>query len=327
MTRRIALIGAGAIARVFYLPALHRLRDQIDDLWIVDPGRNAVEAALKAVNAKSAAQLGDIDAELDLVIIAAPNALHAPIATQALERNSHILIEKPFVVLPSEGEALVALAAAKSRLVAVNQTRRYYPALQALRDIVDGGTLGALKSIEHLEGVKLDWPFESGAAFSPGAFRTGAIMDFGVHVLDYYHALLRPEWSLDTAIHDGFVGPEGLAEIRAHASGVSLHLRLSRYQFLRNMARLTFERGAVEFDVFDCNGVSVTQEGRSRRVTGPDPVADYLAIADRLILDVLGACETGTAPHCTAADSLPVIRFLDTIYSGAKHYPQAVGAV
>jgi predicted dehydrogenase len=328
MTRRIALVGAGAIARAFYLPALSRLRGQIDELWIVDPGKNALDIALQTVNARAASRLDQVDADLDLVIIATPNALHAAVASEALERNSHVLIEKPFVVRSSEGEVLVKLAAARSKVVAVNQTRRYAPALDALRRIITDRTIGNLTAIEHVEGVKLDWPFESGAGFAPGAFRTGVIMDVGVHILDYYHALLSPDWAFRSAMHDGFVGPEGLAELRLNASGVPLYLRLSRYQFLHNSARLTFEGGIVEFDVFDWNSVTVTPRGgQPSRITGPDPVTDYLAIADRLLLDVLKATETRTAPRCIAADSLPVIRLLDDIYGAATHYPQAVGAV
>ena len=79
--------------------------------------------------------------------------------------------------------------------------------------------------------------------FAPDAFRTGAIMDFGVHVLDYYHAMLAPQWSLVSAVHDGFTAPRGLP-ISGADPAISLHLRLSRYQFLRNTARLTFERGS-----------------------------------------------------------------------------------
>jgi len=61
--------------------------------------------------------------------------------------------------------------------------------------------------------------FESGAAFAPRAYRTGVIMDFGVHVIDFYHYLLVPDWDVTSAVHDGFHGPEGLARIEITASG------------------------------------------------------------------------------------------------------------
>jgi predicted dehydrogenase len=328
MIGNVAIVGIGAIARAFYLPALRRQRTDFADLWLVDINEASVEAGLALVDARRATTLSQVEGELALVIVAVPNAHHLRLATEALQRNANVLVEKPFVVLPADGDQLIALSETQGKLVAVNQTRRYYPALDVLRSIVANNSLGRLTSIDHVEGVKLDWPFESGAAFTPGAFRTGVIMDFAVHVLDYYHALLRPEWSFLTAVHDGFAGPEGLADIHLKAGEIPLHLHLSRYQFLRNTARLQFERGLVEFDVFDWNGVTITPAGgKPKRISGTNPVSDYTAIAERLLTDVFAAIETGSAPRCAAADSLPVIQLLDRIYTGATRYPEAVGAV
>lgn len=327
MARNIAIVGAGAIARVLYLPALRRLSGQFDQLWLVDPSERARAAALVEVpSARAAASLADIDEPLEFVVITAPNALHFRLASEALARNAHVLVEKPFVLLPDEGRQLVEMALDRGLTLAVNQTRRFYPIVPDLRRVIVSGELGDLRAIDHVEGVKLDWPFESGAAFAPNAVRTGAVMDFGVHVLDYYEHLLAPRWRLERAIHDGFAGPEGLAEIHLSVNNVPMRLLLSRYAMLRNTARLSFERGEVEFDVFDWSAFSITGAS-ARRVVAPSPIRRYGDIGELVLADFIAAARERRAPKCSGASALPVIELLDEIYTASARYPAQVGAV
>ena len=192
-----------------------------------------------------------MDDEIHLVIVATPNQLHFPLAHEALSRGAHVLIEKPFVIWPEDGRKLVEAAAANNRVIAINQTRRFFPLAHELRRKINEGQFGSLKSIVHREGTKLTWPFESGAAFAQGAQRTGVIMDFGVHVIDFYHYLLQPRWTFISAVHDGFYGPEGLAEIELQANDAPVSIRLSRYHPQENVAHLVFERAEISFNVYD----------------------------------------------------------------------------
>jgi predicted dehydrogenase len=330
MTKKtLALVGVGAISRAFYLPALEKLRDRFSEVWTVDPNEHALSIVDRRLQASTATRLSDIKSKLDYVVVAAPNSTHLGIAEEALARGSDVLIEKPFVVLPNDGDQLVRQARGVGKTVAVNQTRRFFPMLSELRALIDSAEYGRLLSIDHCEGVKLNWPYESGAAFSPTATRTGAIMDFGVHVLDFYQYLLQdPSWEFQSSIHDGFVGPEGLAEIHVLAGNIPLHLRLSRYFFLRNTARLQFEGALIEFECFDMNTFTVTKpNGSTTRVFARSPLAEYGDVAPLLIEDLLAATRDGRAPRCDAASSLPVIRILDEIYRRAERYPDAVGEV
>ena len=249
MNTNIALIGCGAIARAFYLPALAKHRTRFCNLWLIDPSDHAVSIAASVAPGKQARQLADVDDEIHLAIIATPNHLHFPLAYEALSRGADVLIEKPFVIWPEEGRRLMEAAAANNRVIAINQTRRFFPLTRTLRRQIQEGEFGSLKSIVHREGTKLVWPFESGAGFAQGAQRTGVIMDFGVHVIDFYHYLLQPTWTLVSAIHDGFDGPEGLAEIELQADGAPVSIRLSRYHHQENVAHLVFERAEVSFNV------------------------------------------------------------------------------
>lgn len=305
--------------------ATHRAK--FSGLWLVDPGERARATAGAVVSGKQAESLQSIDDDIQMVIVATPNHLHFPLALEALTRGAHVLIEKPFVIWPDEGRHLAQIAAASDRIIAINQTRRLFSLTRDLRRRISGGEFGRLKSIVHREGTRLIWPFESGAAFASGAQRTGVIMDFGVHVVDFYHYLLQPAWSLASATHDGFDGPEGLAEIELQAGDAPVSIRLSRYQPQENVARLLFENAEISFSVYATDAYTVRPLGNARPQSVVNAQAAGASPADLLVLNFLAACEKREPAICDAESSLPVIAILDEIYNRAGRYSETLGAV
>jgi predicted dehydrogenase len=327
MSRNVALIGCGAIAQTFYLPAMAKHRGLFGNLWLVDPAYQARTMAASVVYGHTARQLKDVHDDIDLAIVATPNASHFPLASEALSRGTNVLIEKPFVICPSEGRQLAEIALANKRVIAINQTRRLFPITLALRRQITAGVFGCLKSIVHREGTRLMWPFESGAGFARSSRRTGVIMDFGVHVIDFYEYLLRPKWTLVSAIHDGFDGPEGLAEVELQANGSPVSIRLSRYYKQENVVRMTFEDAEVSFSVFDAKSYFVkSASGRTASIP-LSLAADNETPAEQLLLNFFAASEKREPAICDPASSMPVIDILDEVYQSARRYPAALGYV
>ena len=328
MSRNIALVGCGAIGQSFYLGALAKRRREFERIWLVDPSDRALAAAESILGGEKVHSLGDIGETVQYVIISAPNSLHFSLAKEALSRGAHVLIEKPFVVWPEEGRKLADLAAAGNRIIAINQTRRLFPHTRELRTRIAAGEFGRLQSIVHNEGGTLDWPLWSGAGFAQQARRTGVIMDIGVHVIDFYQILFEPEWTFVSAVHDGFHGPEGLAEINLTANEVPVSLRLSRYQKQQNVACLSFERTDVFVRVFDWNTFATrSRSGAARRITARPTIKAFATFADDLLTNFLAAAQGWEAAICDPASSLPVIETLDEIYRLAVLYPATLGSV
>lgn len=328
MALNLALIGCGAIAQNFYLPAIAKHRALFGSVWFVDPTDRTRSTAASVVPGSKASLLADVDDQIQLAIVATPNTSHFPVACEALSRGADVLIEKPFVICPTEGRQLAEAATKRNRVIAINQTRRLFPIARAIRQRIETGDFGLLKSIVHREGSKLLWPFESGTGFARTAQRTGVIMDIGVHVIDLYHYVCAPKWAFISAIHDGFNGPEGLAEIELQADGAPVSIRLSRYYKQDNIARLTFESGEVSFSVYDATSYSVTSaSGRKETIPiGPVNSNDQTA-AERLLLNFVAASEGREPPVCDPASSMPVIDILDEIYRSAGRYPATLGCV
>jgi predicted dehydrogenase len=85
--------------------------------------------------------------EADLVAIASPVDLHYPMARAALERQCHVLLEKPFALNAAQARELAALAKAHDLVAIVNHEFRHKPGRAALARWIGEGKLGRL---EHL---------------------------------------------------------------------------------------------------------------------------------------------------------------------------------
>jgi predicted dehydrogenase len=328
--RNVALVGCGAIAQRFYLSELAKRRRHFDRFWVVDPSANVLATARAIINdAEQAARLSEVMDDLQFVIVASSTSSHFLIAREALSRGAHVLVEKPFVIWPDEGRELIQLAEVHDRVLAINQTRRVFPHAVDLRRRIVAGEFGALNSIVHHEGAKITWPFSSGASFARDARRSGVIMDIGVHVLDFYQYLLEPTWSYDSAIHDGFNGPEGLAELNLKANDSPVYIKLSRYQKQGNVALLRFEKAEVRLDIHRANVYSVVirSSGKIIRISLQPKSVDFSFLADKVLNNFFAAANDGEVAICDGKSSLPVIEILDEIYQRARRYPEALGTV
>ncbi|MBX6322710.1 MAG: Gfo/Idh/MocA family oxidoreductase [Rhodospirillaceae bacterium] len=85
------------------------------------------------------------DPEIEAVVIAAPAALHAGLATKAIEAGKPVFVEKPLALEVAEAEALCALAESHGRVLMVGHLLQYHPAFLALKELVARGELGRLQ--------------------------------------------------------------------------------------------------------------------------------------------------------------------------------------
>lgn len=126
------------------------------------------------------------DASIEAIHICTPNALHYPIAKAALERGKHVLCEKPLTITAAEAAELVELASRNGRVNCVNHNLRYYPVVQQIRRMIEGGELGEILIVQGtysqdwlLYDTDFNWRIESKEG---GPLR--AMGDIGSHWMD-----------------------------------------------------------------------------------------------------------------------------------------------
>jgi predicted dehydrogenase len=86
--------------------------------------------------------LGDDD--LDVVAIATPVSTHYDLACMALEAGKHTWVEKPITATSGEASDLIERAREADRLLHVDHTYIYTPAVRRIRELVEAGELGEI---------------------------------------------------------------------------------------------------------------------------------------------------------------------------------------
>jgi len=83
----------------------------------------------------------------EAVSITVPTSGHEKVATYALEKGAHVLVEKPIAATVEEGMRLIALAKKLDRQLMVGHIIRFNPAMQSLKTRLDNGDLGKIFQI------------------------------------------------------------------------------------------------------------------------------------------------------------------------------------
>ncbi len=132
--------------------------------------------------------------QFDIVSVAVPNYLHAPISIAALESGANVLCEKPMATRFEDAERMVATAAKTGRYLQINMSMRYYPASRRVRQLTEQGAMGEVymanaRLIRRKGMPRLD--FDSSGTMGRGEWFVrshlaggGALMDIGVHAFD-----------------------------------------------------------------------------------------------------------------------------------------------
>ena len=178
---QVGLIGYGLAGSVFHAPliqhtpglALHSIASSQRDRLL----RSFTDVRI----CDQPAELFN-DPALDAVVIATPNAEHAPLAIAALQAGKHVLVDKPFALDLAEAEAVVRAAQTAERVVTVFQNRRFDADFLTLQQLLADGVLGEVAECHsHFDRYRPQVRDRWRESDAPGA---GLWMDLGPHLLD-----------------------------------------------------------------------------------------------------------------------------------------------
>src|ERR1700686_1123752 len=143
----VGLVGFGLAGRAFHAPVI-RAVPGLHLAAIVQ--RSGTEAAEKYPDVRIVRSLDELlsIAAIRLVVIATANDTHFAFARQCLAAGRDVVVDKPFTTTLEEAVSLVQFAKNANRLLTVYQNRRYDGDFQAVRQLVEGGTLGHIVRCE-----------------------------------------------------------------------------------------------------------------------------------------------------------------------------------
>jgi predicted dehydrogenase len=175
---------------------------------VVDANAEQARSVAEPLGVPALADLSDLPDDVRIASVAVPTHAHHDVVCALLERDLHVLVEKPMAATLDEARAMARLAADRDRVLHVGHVERFNPALTVLADM-------DLKP-RFIEAHRL-------APFTFRALDTSVVMDLMIHDIDIVMDLARAP----------------LARVDAVGSQV-----LGHHTDLAN-ARLTFENGCV----------------------------------------------------------------------------------
>lgn len=319
---RIAVIGCGAIAESFHLPALAKHPDVLKHLVLVDPNtERATEIARNFGVERIAERHDEILAKIDGAVVTAPHHLHFRIARDCLNAGVHTLCEKPLAESPNEARELADLADENGIRLAVNNTRRLYPSSRRIREIIQKADLGEIHRLVIYEGEKMSWPAATGFYFGLMGSGKGVLLDRGAHVLDLICWWLGARPEIDSYYDDSFGGSEAVANISFRLGNCRGDVYLSWLSLYPNTFRIEGERGALEVGTYEL--ASFIREDTSGRRCKVRLHSDIKAVSDFgkiIINDFLEVLRSGKEPIVNGRDVLPGLEMLDECYSRRQRF-------
>jgi predicted dehydrogenase len=319
---RVAIIGCGAIAETYHLPALARHPRLMQHLVLVDPDLTRARAlAAKYPGAQVSASHEMIVDRIDAAIIAAPPSLHARIAMPLLARGVHVLCEKPLADSSVEAIAMTEQAERSGACLCVNNTRRAFAPMKRAKQLLESGVIGECVAIEYSEGSRFTWPTVSGFHFARNGGAKGVLLDQGAHVLDTICWWLGEKPAVVSCHTDSFGGPEGVAWLDLRAGACVVKIRLSWLSRLSNTYRIAGRRGFVEGELWDWRHLKIAVDGGRPRQLQVSTTTDYQEFGNLIVDNFLDTIHGRTTALIPARAVLPSIRLLEECYACAARLP------
>lgn len=142
--------------------------------------------------------------DVDIVIVATPHRLLAPVTLAAVNAGKHVLVEKPACRKVEELSGIAKAALRNKVLVRVGLNHRYHPALRKARELVDAGALGDLMFLRarYGHGGRLGYDREWRA--DPNLAGGGELVEQGIHIVDLARWFLGDFVEVDGYAHTYF---------------------------------------------------------------------------------------------------------------------------
>lgn len=205
---RFGILGCGRIAVKAFVPAIAASDKAV---LVAAASRDCARAAALGVRAYGSYDELLDDEEVEAVYIATHNGLHLPLAVAAMSRGKHVLCEKPLASNAAECREMIAAARRYDRLLVEAFMYRHHPRMLKLKELVDGGAIGALRTVEASFSFTMRAPDD--VRYKP-EWGGGALLDVGCYCVNFCRYIFgarplavtaiagfHPQHQVDWALH------------------------------------------------------------------------------------------------------------------------------
>ena len=194
-TIRWGMIGCGAVAEVKSGPGFYKSNNSaLLAVTSADVGMTQSFAQRHGVpNPYDTAEQLLANADVDAVYVATPPSSHKPLSLQAAKAGKHVYVEKPMAMRFEECREIVDVCQEQGVRLFVAFYRRAMPRFLKVKEWIDGGLIGDVRTVravqhqkpaqEDLSRATLPWRLK------PEISGGGKFLDMGIHELDLFDFL------------------------------------------------------------------------------------------------------------------------------------------
>ena len=259
---RIGILGGANIAKQFIRDVA--ASDRVDVVAVASrtPERAALFAAAHGVGRAHGSYEALLDdREIDVVYIPLPNSMHAEWAIKAAEHGKHVLCEKPLALDAAEAKAMFD-AARRHRVMLLEEYPYYFqPQTGALVELLGGGAIGAVKSIQACFGFALA-NAQDNIRMKP-ELGGGALLDAGSYALSVIRLAMQSapaRVSADATWADSGVDISMMATLH-YADGRRAQLSCAMDTAYHRRAMIVGSRGTIETEYLNHTSAQAGGDG------------------------------------------------------------------
>jgi predicted dehydrogenase len=283
---RTALLGLGRMGRV-HARAIADHVPELDVVAVAEPAEDLRRRAGDFFGAGVGAYASAVEAlehpGIEACVVVTPTHTHPEICRLAIERDLHVMCEKPLALDVGETDAVGRLAQDADRILQIGFWRRFAPTWVEAKRLIDSGAIG-----RPVWARSSQWDAVTGSLYLCDPAVTGGLMiDLGVHDFDLVEWLTGERiTSLETRVLRAVepalteIGDMDNAHVLLELSGeVSGLVDLSRNAAYGDDVRTEVlgEHGAVFVDTLP-HGMTVVGTEAGLRDALPAPVEDAFLI-------------------------------------------------
>jgi predicted dehydrogenase len=337
---RIGIIGLGRAARQIHIPAYAA----IPGTQIVggyDAGQPQGTFDFPRFDSLEALLSG---ARPDIVTIAAPTAMHFPLARSLLERRIHVFCEKPFTDTVEQAAELVRLGRTHGARIAVNNEYRFMACHRAARALVGSPQFGELVFVHMTQAFRASAESEGGWRAED---RERTCKEFGTHVFDlcrYFFAaeplrlrarmprrgltggadmlnLIDVEFPEDRWAHitlDRLTrGRHRYLDIRLDGTRGTIETELGGNVSISGGIHAATRRPYLDWDL-SLGGRAFLYQGESKRKLASDPLNLFASATRALFADFIDAIRADRDAACSGHDNIRTLALMRAAYESAR---------
>lgn len=326
---RVAIVGAGLIGERRARVASGHPDTELS--VIVDVDVKKASRLANELGCDSNDNWGEVvsRSDVDIVIVATPNNILAPVSIAALKAGKHVLCEKPMATTLEDAELMVEAAKGSGAVLKVGYNLRHHPAIARARELLTSGAVGEPMFVRCCYGHGGRPEYEKEWRCNREISGGGELVDQGVHIIDlsrWFLGEFEEVYGLVTTAFWDIVPVE---------DNVFAVLKTTDGRVASFHASWTQWKNKFEFEVFGKKGYLIVDGlggsyGPERLILGkrdsrnPPPKEDIFRFETGDISweeewnEFVKAIKSGREPLACGYDGLQVLRLVVAIYRSAE---------